>query len=47
MQEQLGNPKLFQGSMNFGNDSNNPLDSGFGYANAALGIFSSYAQIEH
>jgi hypothetical protein len=34
----------FQGLLNFGNDSNNPLDSGFGYANAALGIFSSYSQ---
>jgi hypothetical protein len=35
----------FQGTINFGNDSNNPLDSGYGYANAALGIFSSYAQV--
>ena len=34
----------FQGRINFGNDSNNPLDSGFGFANAALGIFSSYEQ---
>jgi hypothetical protein len=33
-----------EGSVNFGNDSNNPLDSGFGFANAALGIFSSYQQ---
>lgn len=44
-QEQLGNPKLFQGQLNFGNDTNNPIDSGFGFANAALGIFTSYAQI--
>jgi hypothetical protein len=44
-QNQLGFPNLFQGEVNFGNDSNNPLDSGFGYANAALGIFSSYRQI--
>ena len=36
-----GNPF---GTLNFGNDANNPLDSGYGYANAALGIFSSYAQ---
>ena len=36
-----GNPF---GTLNFANDSNNPLDSGFGYANAALGVFSSYAQ---
>jgi hypothetical protein len=34
----------FQGIINFGNDTNNPLDSGFGFANAALGIFSSYTQ---
>ena len=32
------------GSLNFSNDSNNPLDSGFGFANAALGIFTSYNQ---
>jgi outer membrane receptor protein involved in Fe transport len=34
----------FQGLVNFSNDTNNPLDSGFGFANAALGIFSSYGQ---
>jgi len=34
----------FKGEMNFSNDANNPLDSGFGYANAALGILSSYSQ---
>jgi hypothetical protein len=33
------------GSLNFQNDTNNPLDSGFGFANAALGIFSSYSQL--
>ena len=33
-----------EGAVNFGNDSNNPLDSGFGFANAALGIFTSYQQ---
>jgi len=32
------------GTLNFGNDANNPLDAGFGFANAALGIFSSYNQ---
>ena len=30
--------------MNFGNDTNNTLDTGFGYANAALGIFTQYLQ---
>lgn len=33
------------GTINFQNDTNNPLDTGFGFANAALGIFSSYAQL--
>ena len=32
------------GAINFGNDTNNPLDTGFGFANAALGVFSSYGQ---
>ena len=30
--------------MDFGNDTNNALDSGFGYANAALGVFTQYTQ---
>jgi hypothetical protein len=34
----------FQGYVNFGNDTNNTLDSGFGYANAELGVFSQYLQ---
>ena len=34
----------FQGTVNFSNDTNNPLDSGFGYANAVVGIFNQYAQ---
>ena len=33
------------GEINFGNDSNNPLDTGFGFSNAALGVFSSYEQL--
>src|SRR5262245_52611888 len=32
------------GTLNFGNDTNKPLDSQFGFANAALGVFSSYNQ---
>jgi hypothetical protein len=35
----------WQGSISFANDANNPLDSGFGFANAALGIFDSYSQL--
>ena len=34
----------FQGYVNFGNDTTNALDSGFGYSNAALGIFTQYLQ---
>jgi len=34
----------FQGTVNFGNDSNNALDTGFGYANAATGVFTQYLQ---
>ena len=34
----------FQGDLSFANDTNNPLDTGFGFANAALGIFTSYTQ---
>ena len=34
----------FYGAINFGNDSNNPLDTTFGFANAAVGVFSTYQQ---
>ena len=34
----------FNGRINFANDANNPFDSGYGYANAALGIFNTYTQ---
>ncbi|MGH9159538.1 MAG: hypothetical protein ACRD2X_06090, partial [Vicinamibacteraceae bacterium] len=39
-----GGGQLFQGVLNFGEDSNNPLDTGFGFSNAALGVFSSFSQ---
>ena len=35
----------FQGYVNFGNDTNNTLDTGYGYANAALGVFTNYTQM--
>ena len=35
----------WQGSINFGNDANNLLDTQFGFANAAMGVFSSYSQL--
>jgi hypothetical protein len=34
----------FQGTVDFGNDTNNALDTGFGYSNAALGVFRQYQQ---
>ena len=34
----------FQGYVNFGNDTNNALDTGFGFANAAIGVFTQYLQ---
>ncbi len=36
----------FQGYVNFGNSTDNPIDSGFGYANAAMGVFTQYLQAE-
>jgi hypothetical protein len=33
-----------EGNLAFDNNSNNPLDTGFGYANAAIGVFSSFGQ---
>jgi len=34
----------FQGYVDFGNNSNNPLDTGFGYSNALLGVFNQDLQ---
>jgi hypothetical protein len=39
-----GGGTLFQGVINFNNDTNNPLDTGFGFANAATGVFQQYQQ---
>jgi hypothetical protein len=39
-----GGGASFAGAINFGNDSNNPLDTGFGFANALVGVFTSYGQ---
>ncbi|MEQ1759526.1 MAG: carboxypeptidase-like regulatory domain-containing protein [Vicinamibacterales bacterium] len=38
------NRENWQGTLTFSNDNNNPIDSTFGFANAALGIFSQYRQ---
>jgi hypothetical protein len=34
----------WQGTITFGQDTSNPLDTSYGYSNAALGVFSSFAQ---
>ncbi len=34
----------FQGQLSFDNDTNNPLDTGFGFANAAVGVYTAYTQ---
>jgi hypothetical protein len=39
-----GGGGTFQGNIEFDNDSNNPLDTGFGYANVATGVFQQYSQ---
>ena len=33
------------GTISFANDTANPLDTSFGFANAALGVFSTYSQL--
>jgi hypothetical protein len=35
----------WQGAISFANDANNSLDSQFGFANAALGVFTSFSQL--
>jgi hypothetical protein len=39
-----GGGTLFQGQISFANDTNNPLDTGYGFANAATGVFNRYVQ---
>ena len=34
----------WQGNIDFGNNTNNPIDTGFGYANALLGVYNTYSQ---
>ena len=35
----------YMGNYNFGNDANNPLNTGNGYANMLLGAFSTYTEL--
>jgi hypothetical protein len=37
----------YMGNFNFGSSNNNPLDTGNGYANALLGIFTSYNELSN
>ncbi|MBS1859820.1 MAG: TonB-dependent receptor [Acidobacteria bacterium] len=34
----------FDGNYNFGDNSNNPFDTGFGFSNAAMGVYNSFSQ---
>jgi hypothetical protein len=34
----------FNGNFNFGDNASNPLDTGYGYANAAVGVFQTFQQ---
>ena len=40
-----GTPQVaFQGSFDFGRNANNPLDTGYAYANAIAGVFNAYTE---
>jgi len=45
-QEQLGATTAirWQGDLDFGNNTANPLDTGFGFSNAAVGVYNQYSQ---
>ena len=34
----------FDGAYNFGDNSNNPYDTGFGFSNAAMGVYNTFSQ---
>lgn len=38
------NPSNFNGLFDFSRNANNPLDTGYAYSNAALGVFASYTE---
>jgi hypothetical protein len=44
IREYEGERSNFDGTFNFSKDTNNPLDSNYAFANAALGNFDSYAE---
>lgn len=43
-QRAIASPPSPSGNFNFGRDVNNPLDTGYAYANAVLGVFDSYTE---
>lgn len=40
----VGPASPFNGAFDFGRNANNPLDTGYAYANAVLGVFNSYTE---
>lgn len=44
MHKNSRNRATFNGAFDFGRNANNPLDSGYAYANALLGVFSGYSE---
>jgi Carboxypeptidase regulatory-like domain/TonB-dependent Receptor Plug Domain len=44
IREYEGERSKFDGTFNFSTDSNNPLDTNYSFANAALGVFDSYQE---
>lgn len=42
--DSVNNPNVFNGSLDFGRNVNNPLDTGYAYSNAVLGVFNSYTE---
>lgn len=43
-QRDIGEPVSFAGLIDFGRNVNNPLDTDYAYANAAIGVFNSYLE---
>jgi hypothetical protein len=44
IREYEGERSKFDGTFNFSTDANNPLDTNYSFANAALGVFDSYQE---
>ena len=44
MREYEGERSNFDGTFNFSKDTNNPLDTNWAFANAALGVYDSYSE---